>query len=265
MLFDTHCHLNIDPLDKNIDEIIQKANDVGVDYLLIPGTTIETSIKAVKIASKYKNVFAAVGIHPTDEKKLQNPKSLKLQEFDSLVNNSKVVAIGEIGLDYFKIKSEEEKIFQKEIFIKQLEFAKNNKKSVIIHCREASNDIIAILNEYWDDYFFGRMVFHCCEANINLLNMAKQKNICMGFDGDITYKTDKHDFIKEIPLDLLVLETDAPFLTPEPIRLTEKFPNKPENLSVISKFVSNLLKIEKEELEKKVFENSSRLFNIKIF
>lgn len=262
MLFDTHCHLNIDPLNKNIDEIIQKANEVRVGYLLIPGTTIETSIQAVKIASKYKNVFAAIGIHPTDEKKLQNLKNLKLQEFDLLVNNSKVVAIGEIGLDYFKIKNEEEKIFQKEMFIKQLKFAKNNKKSVIIHCREASNDIIAILNEYWEDCFFGRMVFHCCEPNMGLLKMAKQKNIYIGFDGDVTYKKDKYDFIKEIPLDLLVLETDAPFLTPKPIRSIEKFPNKPENLSVISEFISSLLKVKSEELEKRIFENSRKLFNI---
>lgn len=261
-MFDTHCHLNIDPLNKNIDLIIKDAKDFGVNYLLVPGTTFESSRIAVNIAQKHENVFAAIGIHPTDEKKLQNSKILKLQEFDLLIGNPKVLAIGEIGLDYFKNNDKDNKEYQKELFIDQLEYGIKHKKSIIIHCREASDDVLSILNTNWSNWFLGRMVFHCCEPSKTLLDFAKDKKIFIGVDGDITYKKEKQDFIKEVPLDLLVLETDAPFLTPDPVRKTLKFPNEPKNLNLINKFISNILNTNEEDLKKITFNNSRKLFNL---
>jgi TatD DNase family protein len=289
MLFDTHCHLNIDDLSKRLDAVIADSRYFGIEKLLIPGVTIKSSLLALEIANRYENILVGVGIHPTEDgrnsktPKIQNSKQIisgYLEELEKLIVNDKVVAVGEIGLDYYKMKMEEGPHFakasrgegrkmedenekresQRELFVAQLKLAYEYKKAVIIHNRESKTDLLEILNSNWDSFFSQKMVFHCCEPDIDLLNFVKAKKIFIGVDGDITYKKSKQEFIKNIPLELLVLETDSPFLIPEPLKSQKIFPNEPKNLSIISDFISNLLNRDKTEFEKQVWENSNKLF-----
>jgi TatD DNase family protein len=254
-MFDSHCHLNFSVFERRVAEVIKQAKKDGVDYFVVPGTDIETSKKAIEIAEKYKGVYAAVGIHPHNvyEYQISNNKYQKdTSNIKNLLESKKTVAIGEIGLDrhiYQKTKYEnykvDEKLFelQKYFFIEQLNLARKYKKSVIIHNRQAKEDLLKILNDHWNNYFSGRMVFHCCEPDfvgtgrdLSLLDFAKKKKIFIGVDGDVVYNKKKQEFVKKIPLDLLVLETDSPYLSP-----FKKFPNEPKNLPLIAQFISNTL------------------------
>lgn len=292
-MFDTHCHLNFEVFEGKIEEVLREAEKVGVRYFMIPGSDLKNSKKAVEIAQKYKNVYAGVGIHPHHIYKIQSPKSKAqnenpkskikklLEELESLLKNEKVAAVGEIGLDkhnYQKTKYEQYKIneeflnFQKELFVEQLNLAKQYQKSVIIHNREAKNDTLAILTENWDSFFAGRMVFHCCEPDEDLLNFALKRQIFIGLDGDITYNKKKQNFIKKIPLESIVLETDSPFLIPEPLKSQEKgkdalqcvstAANTPVNIPLIQNFIAELLNKNQEEIREIFFKNSKELFRI---
>lgn len=183
----------------------------------------------------------------------------------------KIVAIGEIGLDkhvYQKTKYEnygvDKEFFelQKLLFVEQLKLAKEFKKSVIVHNREAKKDLLKILNDHWDSYFSGRMVFHCCEPEEELLNFAKEKKIFIGVDGDVVYNKKKQEFVKKIPLDLLVLETDSPFLSPlkKILPAGRQVPNEPKNLPIVAKFISSILSVSINQLIDITSENAERLF-----
>ena len=279
-MFDTHCHLNFHNFKNSLKDVIARAGSVGVSHITIPSTDVNTSIDAVSIAQTNKNIYCAVGIHPHHIFKYQTEKhnisddafvKNEIQKINDLAKKDKVVAIGEIGLDrhyYSKTKysdyqiNEEFLSLQKDFFIKQIEIAANNKKSLILHNREASDEFLKVFDNVWRDGFKERTVFHCCEPKKNLLEYARTKKIFIGVDGDVTYNKKKEDFVKEIPLDLLVLETDSPFLTPEPERSNKKFPNEPKNLQIVAAFIAKKLSISEEELKKITFENSKRLFNI---
>ena len=280
MMFDTHCHLNFHSFKNNLKDVIARATDVGVTHITIPSTDVQTSIDAVAIAQTNENIYSAVGIHPHHIFKYQTEKndedketfiSNELEKIIKLAKKDKVVAIGEIGLDrhyYSKTKysdyqiNEEFLSLQKDFFIKQIEIAATNKKSLILHNREASDEFLKAFDNAWRDDFKERTVFHCCEPKKNLLKYAKTKKIFIGVDGDVTHNKEKGNYIKEIPLDQLVLETDSPFLTPEHERSDKKFPNEPKNLQIIAEFIAKKLSISEEELKKITFENSKRLFNL---
>lgn len=271
-MFDTHCHLNFSAFEGKVSEVIKRANEVGVTHFVVPGTDIETSKKAVEIVDKYDHVWAAVGVHPHHIYQIQNAK-IKCQKYISkiknLLTNKKVVAIGEIGLDryvYKKTKYENYQIdeefinLQKTFFIAQLKLAKEYRLSVIVHNRETKDELLELLNEHWDDHFRRRMVFHCCEPDEDLLKFAKEHQIFIGVDGDITYNKKKQAFIKKIPLDFLVLETDAPFLIPEPLKSQRLFPNEPKNLLFVKKLIAQLLSQNEATIDRITSENGQRLF-----
>lgn len=279
-MFDTHCHLNFKVFEGKIDSVINEAKSVGVNYFVVPGTDEETSKKAVEIAEKFEGVFAAVGIHPHHIFEiykssfnapfftpLGHPKSLKTGNFAYLLNSKKVVAIGEVGIDrhyyqqtkYEKYQIDEKFIeLQKDFLKAQIELALEYKKSLILHNREAENDLLAVLKSY-QLRANSPIVFHCCEPDIELLEFAKEHKIYIGVDGDVTYDEKKQEFVKKIPLDLLVLETDSPFLKPQ----GQKFPNEPKNLSMIAEFIANLLNIKTEKLKEITESNALSLFNKK--
>jgi len=282
-MFDTHCHLNFSAFDGILEKVISEAKNERVEKFVVPGTDIETSKKAVEIAKKYDGIYAAVGIHPHHiyEVKIQKAKvksyNLKLkinkliEEIENLLKEEKVVAVGEIGLDrhiYQKTKYESYKIdeefikLQKEIFLAQLNLAKKYKKTVIIHNREAKNDLLKILTSNWQLVTSNRIVFHCCEPDFDLLDFAKKNNIYIGVDGDVTYDQKKQAFVKKIPLSLLVLETDSPFLTPSPLRENKKtkFPNTPKNLILIAQKVAEIKGEKVEKIRKVTKNNSMKLF-----
>ena len=277
-MFDTHCHLNFSAFDGILEKVISEAKNEGVEKFVVPGTDVETSKKAVEIAKKYEEIFAVVGIHPHHVKEIQNSKiktqnynlKLEIKEIEKLLTHSKVVAIGEIGLDrhiYKKTKYKDYKIdeefiaLQKKVFLAQLDLAKKYKKAVIIHNREAKDDLLKILNTCYL-LLDTPMVFHCCEPDFDLLNFAKKNHIYIGVDGDVTYDPKKQAFVKEIPLSLLVLETDSPFLTPAPLLNDQKtkFPNNPKNLILVAQKVAEIKGEKVEKIIKLTKENGKRLF-----
>ena len=283
-MFDTHCHLNFSAFEGILEKVISEAKNEGAAKFVVPGTDVETSKKAVEIAKKYEEVFAAVGIHPHHIYEVKSQKAkvkscnlkLKINELikkiENLLKEEKVVAIGEIGLDrhiYKKTKYKDYKIdeefiaLQKEVFLAQLDLAKKYKKTVILHNREAKDDLLKILNTYYL-LLNTSMVFHCCEPDFDILDFAKKNHIYIGVDGDVTYDPKKQAFVKEIPLPLLVLETDSPFLTPAPLRNDQKtkFPNNPKNLILVAQKVAEIKEEKVEKIIKVTKENGERLFGV---
>jgi TatD DNase family protein len=152
---------------------------------------------------------------------------------------------------------------QKELFVAQLKLAVKYKKSVIVHNREAKGDMLPLLEDNWNSHFEGRIVFHCCEPDKKLLEFAKEHKMFIGVDGDVTYREDKQQFIKTVPLDMLVLETDSPFLLPEPLRTQKKYPNTPANLLLIAEFISQVRGENIEDFIQKTSQNAEMLFRLR--
>jgi TatD DNase family protein len=272
-MFDTHAHINFNRFKGKEADVITRANDAGVHSILIPGTDITSSKKAIEIAQAHNNIYASVGIHPHHVFQESGIKDneLRVAEIEQLLLEPCVVAVGEIGMDrhvYRKTKYENYTVdeqfitLQRELLIAQLKLATKHDKSVILHNREATDDILAILNEHWDSHFEGRTVFHCCEANNELLAFAKQHNIFIGVDGDITYSKEKQSFIAEVPLELLVVETDSPFLLPEPLRSEKKYPNEPKNLPIVIEAVARARNTDVQSLQEATTQNAKQLFRI---
>lgn len=285
MFIDTHCHMNFEAFKSRVDDVINDAKKAGINQIIIPGTDVGMSKKAIEIAEKYPGVFAAVGIHPhhvfevfkkkrssatnffhkTNESE-KNSFASDLKSIEKLIKSTKVVAIGEIGIDrhyYQKTKHQDYKIdemfidLQKEFFIEQIKLAHKYKKALIIHNREAKKDVLKILSGVKRLTSGIKTVFHCCEPDTEILKFAKENQIFIGIDGDIFYSKEKQEFVKKIPLELLVLETDSPYLSP-----FRKFPNEPKNIKVIAKYIASLLHCSIASIKKQTTENARRLFRI---
>lgn len=273
-MFDTHCHLNFSRFSGRIDEVISLARQAGVTDIVVPGTDIETSLKALEIAKQYEGVYAAVGIHPHHSVEVGPADSagwLKsvISNIEKLIQHPKVVAVGEVGLDkhyYQNTKYADYTVspefigLQKELLTAQIKLAIKHRKSLILHNREAKKEFLVVMKENWNDALVNKTVFHCCEADHDLLTFAKEHNIFIGVDGDVTYDLQKQEFIKTIPLDLLVLETDSPYLLPEPLRSQKKFPNEPKNISIIAQYISILKNVSIKRLIEATTVNARRLF-----
>ncbi len=280
-MFDTHCHLNFSAFKKNLDEVISEAKKAGIYKIVVPGTDVRRSRRAVDIAGKYDHIYAAVGIHPhhvfnyLDEDKHAD-SDIDLKEIDVILKNPKVVAVGEVGMDrhvYQQTKYELYKVddsfidLQKDIFRRQIRLAKEHKKSLVIHNRESKVDLLEVLLDEWDKSLEYHTVFHCCEPDRELFDFAMKHHIYLGVDGDITYYKEKQQFWKEITnngkdLSLLVLETDSPFLLPEPYRGQRMFPNKPERIKDIATFIANYLSVSESDLIKHSMTNADKLFSL---
>ncbi len=282
-MFDTHCHLNFKAFDGNVDRIIADAQFAGVSFITIPGTDAATSKKAAEIALQYENVYAAVGIHPHHVYQIQNSEfrimnsctktGMKeyIKEIEQLLQLPKVVAVGEVGVDrheYRKTKYETYRVnsefiaTQKILFKEHVLLALRYDKSLILHNREAKHDLLEVLNEVWDTKLQGKTVLHCCEPDEELLAFAQKHTVFIGVDGDVTYRKDKQAFVKKIPLDLLVLETDAPFLLPEPLRSAKQFPNEPKHIPLIAECVARVTGTDTEKLMNMTEENGRKLFGV---
>jgi len=274
-MFDTHCHLNFKAFKKNLDEVVSIAHKVGVRNIVVPGTDVKTSTRGVEIVTKLDGVYAAVGIHPHHVYKLIKREDLtvesELAKIQDLLSHPKVIAVGEVGLDnhtYENTVYQDYQVdsrfsdLQKELFQKQIDLAIKFKKSLILHNREARDDFLQILREKWVKNLEYKTVFHCCEPDETLLSFAREHHIFIGVDGDITYSKQKQEFIKKIPLQMLVLETDSPFLLPEPLKSQKKYPNEPANIALIAKFISHLCGVNIEDLQKFTTDNARRLFSL---
>lgn len=271
MLIDTHCHLNFKTFDDNIDDVVKRANESGVGYIIVPGTDYTTSKKALDIALRFDSVYAAAAIHPHHIFEMFKREEVmgnedKLVDIESLLKEPKVVAVGEVGLDrhmYSKTKYQDYKVeeefvnLQKEFLKAQIDLAIKYKKSLILHNREAKEDFLALLSSYSDKNLEYKTVFHCCEPDMELLQFAKDHKFFIGVDGDVAYSKEKQEFIKSVPLEMLVLETDSPFLSP-----TRKFPNAPSNIPKIAQIVAELMNKSFKDVEISTTENAKRLFSL---
>ncbi len=268
-MFDTHCHLTSKRLRKDLEGVLERARVAGVSKILVPGMDIVDSRSALDIADKYDNIWAAMGVHP-------EVKEFDVQWFDSdecnkVIMRTKLKAIGEIGLDETCLK-EVPLVQQKERFQRQIRLAISHQKSLIIHNRGMTEDVLTVLKSEWSPLLSDRTVFHCCEWDERLLEFAKVYGIFIGVDGDVTYKlekpdstevmTGKQEFIKKVPVELLVLETDAPYLLPEPLLSEKKYPNEPANVKLIAEKVAELKGLSVEEIDKVTTENGKRLFGL---
>ena len=274
-MFDTHCHLNFQVFDEKVKETIESAQKAGVELFLVPGTDILTSKKAVKIAQSFKDVFAVVGIHPHHVFSFleKNQKEIKneLEKISELAKEEKVAAIGEVGLDnyiYKKTKYKDYKInkkfleLQKEVLKQQIKISLELDKSLVLHNRQAHIELLKLLNDLWDNKLSQRTIFHCCEPKEDLLKFACEKKIFIGFDGDLTYNPEKQNFFKKVPLELILFETDSPFLTPLPVKNEKRFPNKPQNLKYIIEIAAYLKKLDRKKLAEIGKENGKKCFNL---
>lgn len=254
MIIDTHCHLDDERYKDDLDAVLHNAKEKGVKKFIIPGADPATLQRAVELSEHYDEIYFSVGVHPYDAKHYD--KSY-LEQF---VKHPKCVAIGECGLDYFRLpedktESENEKALQKSVFIDQILWAKELNKPLIVHVREASADSLELLDTYAGEK---GGVLHCYNADESLLKLAK-KNFYYGVGGVLTFKNAKKliNVYPKIPHDRLLIETDAPYLTPHPHRGER---NEPAYTVLVAKKMAELSQVPTEQIETLSTENASRLF-----
>ena len=256
-IFDTHCHLNHEDLFNNLDEVLESAKKVGVEKILVVGWDKASSLKAIELAEQYDFIYAAIGFHPTE---LNGVTEEDFNEVMAYIDHPKVVAVGEIGLDYHWVKDPGERQIQKEWFVKQINFANLHQKPISVHNREAFEDCLKILKEHPPIY---SGVMHCYSGSVELLDEVLKLNMYIGLDGPLTFtnaKTPK-EVCEKVPLERLLLETDAPYLAPHPLRGTV---NEPKNIALVLDEVTRIKGLSKKHISDAIFENSCRLFNIKL-
>lgn len=262
-MIDNHCHLNFKAFEEDLDEVVRSAFEKSVEKIISVGSQISSSKKAVEIAEKFDNIYAAVGIHPHHADKLESNWEKELTE---LAQNPKVVAIGECGMDYFNYQSNgiTDPKLQKELFVKQIEIAYNLKLPLQIHNRHAGKDVIEILESNKSNLWDKPGVFHCFAGEMDILKKALNLGFYIGFDGNITYKgippgetTDLKDLAKYTPIDRILTETDSPYLAPIPYRGKK---NKPEYVIIVGEFIARLKGLEFEDFKKQTVINSKTLF-----
>jgi TatD DNase family protein len=254
MIVDTHCHLDDDRYNADIKSVLENAKQKGVKKFIIPGADPKTLQRAVELSEQYEGVYFAVGVHPYDA---ENYDKNYLEKY---VNHPKCVAIGECGLDYFRLPEtneevEKEKAIQKEVFIDQILWAKEIKKPLIVHVRESSADCLELLDTYAGDE---GGVLHCYNADESLLKLSK-KNFYYGIGGVLTFKNAKKliNVYPKIPQDKLLIETDAPYLTPHPHRGKR---NEPSYTTFIANKMGELSGLSSEEIAILSTRNAQRLF-----
>ena len=257
MIFDTHCHLNSEELLSRVDEVIEAASKVGVNKYLVVGWDKESSLAAVRLAHEYDFIYAAIGFHPTD---IDGVTEEDFQEVMSHVDDPKVLAVGEIGLDYHWVKDPVQREKQKEWFIKQINFANLHKKPISIHNREAFEDCLKILKEHKPEY---SGVMHCYSGSVELLRDVFDLGLYIGLDGPLTFtnaKTPK-EVCENAPLDRILVETDSPYLSPHPLRGTV---NEPKNIALVIDEITRIKGLSKKHVLDVIYQNSCKLFNVEL-
>jgi TatD DNase family protein len=283
MFIDTHCHVNFKDFKDDYSEAINRAKQEGVEMIVV-GAELKTSTRAVSLANDYApGVYSAIGLHPihledflikndNDNGKYEFRSQAEVfaeEKYQALIDQSnRVVAIGEIGLDYYHInttlgKSETEiKDLQKEVFIKQLNLAQKNNLPVIIHCREAHEDLYKILKDFsdknrrTDDWG----VIHCFSGDYDLAKKYIALGLKISFTGLITFVDKWDEVIKKIPLEKIMVETDSPYLSPIPFRGQR---NEPSHVKEVIKRIAELKGLSEEKVAEITYQNAEKLFNLK--
>lgn len=251
-LIDTHCHLEMDEFNTDRDIVIHRALHAGVQAMITIGSDIDSNIQGLKLSKKYDYIFSSIGVHPHDAKDFSDEAYRKLQTW---ATREKVVAIGETGLDYHYDNSPRE--IQKDVFRKHLALSKETGLPVIIHSREAKKDTLDIIKESG----VNRGVFHCFSGDIEMAQKGMETGFLISIAGPVTFKNAKRlqEIAKVIPDEYLLIETDAPYLAPEPFRGKR---NEPSFIVHTARFLAELRGITFEDLGRITTLNAKRLFNI---
>ena len=248
-MIDTHAHLL---MLKNKNEVIENMKSDDIDFIVNIGTTLEDSEEGVLLAQNNEKVYATVGIYP--EYSLTTTDG-DLKNLEVLASKDKVVAIGEIGLDYHY---EYDKKSQKELFVKQLKIADKLGLPFCVHCRDAASDVYEILKEN-KNLINHSGLMHCYSEGREWFKKFLDLGLYLSFSGNITYKKSDRSFLKEIPLDRILVETDSPYLSPEPVRGRQ---NESKNVKYVIEKIANEIGISAEELQKITTENAKKFYNI---
>ncbi len=303
MLVDTHCHLNFKVFKSRVEPVLERARQASVERVVIVGADLKSSKHGLKLAEKHEGVWASVGIHPHHvlaylEKALMQIKMtgeslsevLELvldqieEELAVIMGNEKVVAVGEVGLDLYEYQvtkyqdsqsSIDQELFlawQKAFLRRQLQVAAAHSKSVILHNRQTVDQLLEFFADHPELVLPQKMVLHCCEPDVRLLEFAQNNQLFIGVDGDVTYDIAKQEFIRQVPLSMLVLETDSPYMTPEPDRTLYKEKKEqlkyyervcePRHAAVVAEFVAQLKNVDLAEVACATTANANILFSL---
>lgn len=262
--FDSHCHLDDDRFNEDREILIEEIKKADITKFVSAGYSIEGSKKGIELAKKYEYIYTTCGISPNDIP--QNEENLwkSIEEIRNLVNENikykKIVAIGEIGLDYYWEKDLQRRELQKQAFIKQIEMANEFDLPIVIHTREAVMDTIEILKK---NKVNKRGIFHCCPLNRELVKEALKLGFYISFAGPVTFKNSKNanEIIEMVPNDKMLIETDSPYLAPEPVRGTR---NDPRNVKYIAQKIADVKGVSLEEVAKITYQNAKTIFGMGI-
>lgn len=253
--FDTHSHYNDEAFNDDRQDIINKIYEEGITKAVVVGYDVKESEKAIEIANENNFIYAGVGIHPSNIEKNKDEIEEQIDKIKKMSFNSKVVAIGEIGLDYHWEK--ENKELQKFAFLRQIKLANDLKLPIIIHTRDAIMDTIEILKSEKIE-FSG--VLHCCSLNMDLIKTGLEAGLYISFAGPITFKNTKNlQIIKNIPDDKILIETDSPYLSPEPNRGKR---NDSRNIKYTAMKIAEIKEDTLENIAKITYDNAIKLYNI---
>jgi len=254
-IFETHMHLDDEAFNEDREKVIENIFDDCIGIGVNIGASMESTETSVELAQKYENVYAAVGVHPNEVADLTEDDMDRLKELSRL---DKVVAIGEIGLEYHYLEPDKET--QRKWFIRQLDLAAELNMPVVIHSRDAAEETFNLMKEYKDRLVGG--VIHCYSYSPELAAEYVKMGYYIGVGGVVTFKNAKKlvETVKNIPLDNIVLETDCPYMSPEPFRGKR---NDPSRLIYVSKKIAEIKGIDDEEVRRVTFENACRLYRIK--
>ena len=254
MLFDTHVHLNAEQFDEDVEEVIARAKEAGVENMVVVGFDRPTIERAMELVETYDFLYASVGWHPVDAIDM---KDEDLDWIEEWTKHPKVVALGEMGLDYHWDKSPED--VQKDVFRRQIRLAKKVKLPIIIHNREATQDIVDILKEEGASEVGG--IMHCFSGSPEVAKECVDMNFYISLGGPVTFKNARKpkEVAKEIPLEKLLVETDCPYLAPHPNRGKR---NEPAYVRLVAEQIADLKEISIEEVEAATTRNAKKLFNI---
>lgn len=261
-LIDTHCHLDFDTFDPDREAVMQRASEAGIGVVLNPSVDLENTAKVLTLADQFDSLFAAVGIHPNDSSTWTNESEAMLKE---LAQHPKVVAIGEIGLDYYRDRAPKD--VQRKVFRQQLEAAGELELPVIVHNREASEDVLEMLLAWQGKLMEAGSplaerpgVLHSFSGNLDMAQKAIAANFFIGFTGPVTFRNaaELQQIAAELPIENMLIETDSPFLSPHPQRGQR---NEPANVKLIAGKLAELKGISVENVCAATTANARRLFN----
>lgn len=248
--FDSHAHYNDEKFNQDKDNVLKEIYNQDITKLVCAGYNYQSSVSAIEISKENDWIYTTIGISPNDVEDLA-----KVDSLEDLLKEKKIVAIGEIGLDYYWNK--ENKDIQKELFIKQIELANKYNLPIVIHTRDAAIDTIDILKNHPCNK---KGVFHCCPLNQELIKEGLKLGFYISFSGNITFKNAKSDAcIELVPLDRILIETDSPYLAPEPLRGTR---NDSRNVKLVAQKIASVKNLSLEEVAKITYDNANRIFNL---